>query len=170
VPECELVVAGGPPREELAHDPEARRLAAIAHAADVADRVEFRGQVARRDVPPLLRSADVVACVPWYEPFGIVPLEAMACGVPVVASSVGGLIDTVVDGVTGIHVPPRRPRPIAEALTTLLADAELRARLGAAGAERVRGRYGWRRVAAATLAAYAGMAGRAASQEASRWP
>ena len=68
----------------------------------------------------LLRSADVVVCTPWYEPFGIVPLEAMACGVPVVGSAVGGLLDSVVDGQTGILVPPRDPVAIARAVRSLL--------------------------------------------------
>ena len=67
------------------------------------------GASAATTLPALLRSADALVTVPWYEPFGITPLEAMACGVPVVASAVGGLIDTVVDGVTGRHVPPRDP-------------------------------------------------------------
>ena len=60
-------------------------------------------------MPAWYRSADVLAAAPWYEPFGLTPLEAMACGVPVVATAVGGLTDTVVDGVTGDLVPPARP-------------------------------------------------------------
>jgi D-inositol-3-phosphate glycosyltransferase len=108
-------------------------------------------------VPALLRSADAVVCVPWYEPFGIVPLEAMACGVPVVVSAVGGLVDSVVDGVTGVHVPPRRPDRLAEALRGLLSQPERRAAFGAAGIKRANSRYGWDRVADATLKAYAAL-------------
>ena len=154
VPDAELVVAGGPDAAELPGNTEARRLMALAEAAGVADRVRLRGRVTRDDLPPLLRSADAVLCVPWYEPFGIVPLEAMACGVPVVATGVGGLVDTVVDGVTGIHVPPRSPAHLAVALRSLLADPGLRHRLGVAGARRARSRYGWARVARSTLGVY----------------
>jgi glycosyltransferase involved in cell wall biosynthesis len=99
----------------------------------------------------------VVACVPWYEPFGIVPLEAMGCGVPVVGSAVGGLLDTVVDGVTGVLVPPRRPDLLAGALAGLLADPVARRRMGRAGARRARSCYGWDRVAAMTEDVYAGL-------------
>jgi glycosyltransferase involved in cell wall biosynthesis len=155
LPDTELVVAGGPPRAELEDDAEARRLLRIAEASGAGDRVELRGRVEREDLPALMRSADVVVCAPWYEPFGIVPLEAMACGVPVVVAAVGGLVDTVVDGVTGAHVPPRRPDLLAGALAGLLADPPRRAALGKAGARRARRRYGWDRVAAATLDAYA---------------
>ena len=160
VPDAELVVAGGPPREALGDDPEARRLLGLAREAGVEQRVDLRGRVGRADVAALLRSSDAVVCVPWYEPFGIVPLEAMACGVPVVAAAVGGMVDTVVDGVTGVHVPPRDPERLAEALRSLLADEERRAAFGAAGVERARRRYGWPRVAAATLDVYARVAER----------
>jgi glycosyltransferase involved in cell wall biosynthesis len=154
VPDTEIVLAGGPRRSALRSDPEARRLRALARWHGVEDRVDFRGAIDRAQIPPLLRSADVVACVPWYEPFGIVPLEAMACGVPVLASAVGGLIDTVVDGATGVHVPPRSPERIAEALRFLLADEGRRRALGAAGAARARERYGWSRVADSMLRVY----------------
>lgn len=155
VPDTELIVAGGPDRAELGSDPTAERLLDLATSNGVRDRVRLRGRVERASLPALLRSADAVVCVPWYEPFGIVPLEAMACGVPVVASAVGGLTDSVVDGVTGLLVPPRSPERVAEALRTLLADPGLRASLGRAGAVRARSRYSWDRVAAATLDVYA---------------
>jgi glycosyltransferase involved in cell wall biosynthesis len=154
LPDAELIVAGGPSREEMDRDPEGRRLSTIAREAGVLDRVDFRGGLARADVPPLMRSADVVVSVPWYEPFGIVPVEAMACGVPVVGSAVGGLIDTVVDGTTGFHVPARDPQRLAQALRKLLDDEALRRRLGAAGARRAADHYGHDAVAAATLACY----------------
>jgi D-inositol-3-phosphate glycosyltransferase len=154
LPDTELMIAGGAPLERLADDPEAARLMGIAREVGVEERVVFRGRLERHDVPPLLRSADAVVCVPWYEPFGIVPLEAMACGVPVVAAAVGGLIDTVVDGVTGIPVPPRRTDAIVAAVQRLFADAGLRASLGAAGARRVRQLYTWERVADALLGVY----------------
>jgi len=158
LPGTELVVAGGPAREELDGDPEARRLRRVAIEEGVADRVDFRGRVERDDLPALLRSADALVSVPWYEPFGITPLEAMACGIPVVASAVGGLIDTVVDRVTGIHVPPRDPERLASALESLLADREARVEYGRAGVDRARRMYDWRRIAAATLDVYARMA------------
>ncbi|RAS70388.1 glycosyltransferase involved in cell wall biosynthesis [Lentzea atacamensis] len=146
VPDTELVIAGGPP--DLQADPEAQRLLAFAEARGVADRVHLIGHVARTDMPALLRSADVVACVPWYEPFGIVPLEAMACGVPVVASAVGGLTDTVVHGVTGVLTPPRDPKALGRVLRRLLADRSRRMAFGIAGQDRVDARYTWDGVAA----------------------
>jgi glycosyltransferase involved in cell wall biosynthesis len=155
VPDAELVVAGGPDERELDADPHVRALRAAAAEHAVADRVRFVGRVGRPDVPALLRSADVVAVVPWYEPFGIVPLEAMACGVPVVGSAVGGLLDTVVHGVTGLLVPPRDPAATAAALRTVLGDDDLRVRLGRAAADHVAARFGWPRVAELTEAVYA---------------
>jgi glycosyltransferase involved in cell wall biosynthesis len=159
LPDADLVIAGGPPPAELPQDPEAVRLRALAGEAGVADRVDLRGRMSRDDVAALMRSADVVVSTPWYEPFGIVPLEAMACGVPVVAAAVGGLIDTVVHGETGLHVPARRPDLIAAAVGELLDDPARRRALGAAGARRARRRYGWDRVAADTLRSYRAVAG-----------
>jgi glycosyltransferase involved in cell wall biosynthesis len=154
VPGAELVVVGGPAPDQVDADPEVRRLRAVAASLGVADRVCFAGSVARADVPAWVRSADVVLAVPWYEPFGITPLEAMACGRPVVATAVGGLQDSVADGVTGDLVPPRDPERLGEVLAALLADDSRRAAYGAAGVRRARARYRWARVAADTEAVY----------------
>jgi len=154
VPDAELHVAGGPDAAQLELDPEAQRLRRLAAELGVADRLVLRGRVSRDAMPPLLRSADLAVCVPWYEPFGIVPLEAMACGTPVVASAVGGQIDTVADGVTGRLVPPRDPVSLAAVLGELLGDPERRQALGGAGVRRVRRLYGFDRIAGVTEAVY----------------
>jgi glycosyltransferase involved in cell wall biosynthesis len=167
VPDAELVIAGGPAAAELADDPEATRLTGLAERFGVADRVRLIGAVARPDVPALLRSADIVVCTPWYEPFGIVPLEAMACGVPVVASAVGGFLDTVVDGSTGTLVPPRRPDRLAAAMRRLLSEPFWREAYGTAGVDRARSRYSWDRIAASTLAVYEDQLGIGAAEAAS---
>jgi D-inositol-3-phosphate glycosyltransferase len=153
LPGTELVIAGGPRADRLGADPEARGLVALAEQLGVADRVRLLGQVARADMPALYRSADAVVCTPWYEPFGIVPVEAMACGVPVVVTPVGGLTDTVVDGVTGLHVPAD-PKRLCRALHGLLASQYRRGSLGAAGQDRARSRYTWHRVATETAEVY----------------
>jgi glycosyltransferase involved in cell wall biosynthesis len=160
VPDAELVIAGGPAADRLGDDAEANRLLRLAERFGVADRVKLVGAVPRPDVPALLRSADLVVCTPWYEPFGIVPLEAMACGVPVIASAVGGFLDTVVDGATGMLVPPRRPDRLAAAMRRLLAEPFWREAYGTAGVDRALSRYSWDRIAAGTVAVYDDLLGR----------
>jgi D-inositol-3-phosphate glycosyltransferase len=154
LPGTELHVAGGPDAAGLSRDPQARRLRALASELGVGDRLVLRGRVGRDEMPLLLRSADVVVCAPWYEPFGIVPLEAMACGAPVVATAVGGQIDSVVHGVTGVHVPPRDPDALAAAIRELLEDAPRRAELGRQGRQRAERLYAFDRIAAATREVY----------------
>jgi type III pantothenate kinase len=154
VDDAELVVAGGPAADAMDLDPEVCRLRALARGLGVGDRVTFAGRVDRDHVPAVIRACDVAVCVPWYEPFGIVPVEVMACGRPIVVSSVGGLTDTVVDGRTGLVVRPRDVAGLASALRRLQADPALRARLGHAGAERARSSYSWEVVADATAAVY----------------
>ncbi|PVZ08269.1 glycosyltransferase [Actinomycetospora cinnamomea] len=156
--DVELVVAGGPPAAGLDDDPEVARLRDRARAEGVADRVVFVGAVGQDALPALYRSADVVACVPTYEPFGLVPLEAMGCARPVVAAAVGGLADTVVDGVTGHHVPAGDPAAVAAALEALRADPARARAQGRAGRRRAVAEYGWDRVAAAHERVYAAVA------------
>src|SRR5690606_5230327 len=120
LPDTELVVVGG--AADQGEDPVARGLAELAEDLGVTDRLDLRGPVPRGEIPALIRSADVVVAVPWYEPFGIVPLEAAACGRPLVGSRVGGLLDSVADGRTGILVPPQDPDALADAIGQLLDD------------------------------------------------
>ncbi|WP_238993680.1 glycosyltransferase [Nocardioides caldifontis] len=163
LPGVELVVAGGPAADLLDTDPEVGRLRRLARDLRVADRVTFTGAVGRADVPALMAASDVVVAVPWYEPFGIVPLEAMACGRPVVGSAVGGLLDTVVPGVTGELVAPRRPDLLADVLRSLLSDHARRAAYGRAGRRRAVATYQWSQVAAATEEVYASVADQVAA-------
>ncbi|WP_327117177.1 glycosyltransferase [Nocardia sp. NBC_01730] len=149
LPDTELVIAGG-----AADDSERGRLRQIAVDYGVQERVRLLGPVARAQLPRWYRSADVVLCTPSYEPFGMVPLEAMACRKPVVATAVGGMLDTVIDGVTGRLVAPPEPIAVARAVRPLLDDATLRDTWGAAGYRRAAGRYGWDRIAMETLTAY----------------
>jgi glycosyltransferase involved in cell wall biosynthesis len=159
IPDTELVVVGGPPADRLDTDPEARRLRALAEQCGVADRVRLTGSVPREEMGAWYRSADVAACTPWYEPFGLTPLEAMACGVPVVAYAVGGLAESVIDGVTGILVPPRDLRALASALRSVLGDEVRRMSYASAAVDRVRSRYTWDRTASETERVYAAVTG-----------
>lgn len=112
------------------------------------------GFVPHDELHRLYARAAVVACPSRREGFGVSCLEAMAHGRPVVATSVGGLRDLVVDGETGLVVEPRDPKALRAALERLLADRDLRRRLGAAGRERAREHFSWEASAAATVAAY----------------
>jgi D-inositol-3-phosphate glycosyltransferase len=141
--DAELVIAGGPPLSRLHDDHHYRHLMTVAEQLRVADRVQCVGSVEPATIAALDASADVFVTAPWYEPFGIAAVEAMACGTPVVASAVGGLLDTIVDGSTGVHVPPRDPEVLAATVRHLLSDSVTRHRLGERAAWRVRRRYAW---------------------------
>ncbi|MFE9182086.1 glycosyltransferase [Micromonospora haikouensis] len=143
VPDAECVVVGGPPEGLLETDPHARRLRALARECGVADRVRLVGAVPREEMGRWYRSADVLVAAPWYEPFGLTPLEAMACGVPVVGTAVGGLTDTVLDGVTGDLVPARDPRALGAAIRGLLDDRIRRFAYAGAARDRARRSYSW---------------------------
>ncbi|MGI3780605.1 MAG: glycosyltransferase, partial [Janthinobacterium lividum] len=163
LPGVELVVAGGRTSSGSV-EAEQVRLETLAAELGVADRVHFIGQVGHFLMPALLCSADLVVCSPWYEPFGLVPLEAMACGIPVVASAVGGMLDSVADGETGRLVPPQDPAALAAAVADLLSHPARRRTYGRAGVQRARSHYSWDAVAAATAEVYdRTLAARAAS-------
>ena len=106
-------------------------------------------------VNQLYGHAAVFACPSVYEPFGIINLEAMACETPVVASAVGGILEVVEDGKTGLLVPPARPDELARALTRVLQDESLARAMGRAGRKRVEDKFSWASVAARTQEIYA---------------
>ncbi|MDX3070992.1 glycosyltransferase [Streptomyces sp. NPDC088354] len=157
LPDTELVVVGGPAASRLGDDPEVRRLLDLARDMGVADRVRFTGAVPGAAVAPLIRSADVVVAPADYEPFGSVPLEAMACGRPVVASAVGGHLDTVADPGTGRLVAPHSHAALAHAVGGLLAAPGTRRVCGINGRRRALTRFAWPRVAAMTEQVYQGV-------------
>jgi D-inositol-3-phosphate glycosyltransferase len=154
VPDAELVIVGGPPAGKLAADPGYRKLAALAENLGVQGRVQFAGQVARAALPELLRSADLMVSVSEYDPAGAEVLAAMACGTPVVAAAADGQVDAVIDGTTGIVVPPRRPAMLADRIRQLLGHPMQLAAFGVAAADRARSRYSWDRIARETAAVY----------------
>lgn len=130
-------------------------LLAQARAQHLQERVHLPGKLSDAEVAALLGAADVALVPSRYEPFGIVALEAMASGTPVVVTTAGGLEEIVVDGVSGLVVPPANPPALARAVSTLLDDpARARALRDAAG-QRVHERYTWDRVAAQTAEVYA---------------
>lgn len=134
--------------------PEIGRLAQVAREEGVERQVTFVGRRDREALPLHYAACDVFVTTPWYEPFGITPVEAMACARPVVGADVGGIRTTVVDGETGFLVPPNDPPALAERLARLHADRGLLRRLGQAGLERAHGHYTWSRVADGLAASY----------------
>ena len=154
VPGAELVVAGGPPADRLSHDLSFRRLAKLAGTLGVSDQVTFTGEVGRGALPPLLRSADLLVNLNEYDPTGTLAVQAMACGTPVVATAVGAQVDAIVDGTTGILVPPGRPALLASRIRQLLAHPMMLEAFSVAAADRAKSRYSWDRIAHETLAVY----------------
>lgn len=149
-----LVVGGETARPDPAHTPEIGRLQEIARREAIDDRVVFTGRRERHVLGDFYCAADVFVTTPWYEPFGITPLEAMACARPVIGASVGGIRHTVVDGVTGYLVPPNDPVALAERLARLHSDPAHRAALGQAGLRRIRGSFTWQHVTRALISVY----------------
>lgn len=147
LPGARLDIAGGPEPDRLTSDPEAVRLRRLAAECGAGDRVRLLGGVPYERMPEVMRGATVLLSTPVYEPFGIVPLEAMACAVPVVATGVGGQRDTVADGVTGRLVPADDPGALARTTGELLGDPARLASFGEAGRRRVLERFTWERVA-----------------------
>jgi D-inositol-3-phosphate glycosyltransferase len=149
-----LVVGGDSITPDIQRTPEIGRLREIAASEGVMDQVLFTGSRPRNELARYYNAADVFVSTPWYEPFGITPLEAMACGCPVIGAAVGGIQYSVVDKVTGYLVPPNDPAALADKLARLYRDPSLRRTLGKAGVERVQSMFTWQDVAAKLEAVY----------------
>jgi D-inositol-3-phosphate glycosyltransferase len=167
IPARLLVVGGESSTPDPAVTPEIGRLRRIAEDEGVAEAVTFVGSRGRDVLRFYYAAADVFVTTPWYEPFGITPVEAAACGTPVVGSAVGGIKTTVVEGETGYHVPPRDPDALADRLGRLLGDPALLTLLGRQATRRANALFTWEKVALAVAEVYEEVA---ASRPARRGP
>jgi D-inositol-3-phosphate glycosyltransferase len=150
-----LVIVGGETDERnAAQSPEIGVLAEIAREEGVADRVHFTGRMDRSMLKYYYSAADVFVSTPWYEPFGITPLEAMACRIPVVGSAVGGLKTTIENGITGYLVPPNDPVALADRLEVLLGNPAAARQMGENGHLRANAEFTWEQVTQAISETY----------------
>ena len=158
-----LMIVGGESREpDSQTTPEIARLRAIAESEGVADRVILTGSRQRDELRYYYSAADVFISTPWYEPFGITPLEAMACGTPVIGSKVGGIKFSVRDGETGYLVPPKDPVAVAERLAFMFGHPKIMGVLRQQAIRRVNDLFTWQKVAATMVALYEGVLSAAA--------
>ena len=165
VPETMLVVAGGETDEpDPESTPEIARLIGVAREEGVAEGIRFVGRRPRSEIRDWYSAADVFVTTPWYEPFGITPVEAMACGTPVIGAKVGGIQYTVADGDTGLLVPPNDPDSLAQATIRVLTESGLRERLAVGGIRRARDLFTWDRVATLIEEAYEAVIGECAEE------
>ena len=149
-----LVVGGETDDASLDQEPEMRRLLGVAAELGIRDLVTFVGRKPADRLPLYYSAADAFVSTPWYEPYGLTPLEAMACGTPVICSAVGGITFTVADGETGFLVPPRHPEALADRIQALMDNRDVRARMARNARRRVEELFVWTTVAERTAAVY----------------
>jgi glycosyltransferase involved in cell wall biosynthesis len=133
---------------------ERAEMTAILDAAGLLERVRFLGAVANTEMPAIYAAADLSVLPSLAEATSIAGLEAMASGLPLVGTRVGGIPTILEDGVTGLLVPPRDPKALAAALRRVIGDGELRRRFGAAARRKVEQEFSWPTIAGRTLAVY----------------
>jgi D-inositol-3-phosphate glycosyltransferase len=149
LPECNknyrLVIVGG--ESELEKSDEYQRLMSIAAELGIQNKVEFTGRKDREMLKYYYAAADIFITTPWYEPFGITPLEAMACGTPVIGANVGGIKYSVVDDITGALVSPNDPPALAQKVHDILSDPYRMEEMGQKAIEHVNTNFTWKKVA-----------------------
>jgi D-inositol-3-phosphate glycosyltransferase len=152
-PFCLAVIGGEPEISQDGMSNEMLRLQELRAKYNLKNLVTFLGKRDQDTLPYYYSAAEAVVVPSQYESFGMVALEAMACGTPVVASQIGGLAFLVQDGVTGYTVPTSDPRALAERVVSLIKDPELRDRMGKQAAEFAKD-YGWQIIADRILTLY----------------
>lgn len=148
IDKMKLIIVGGPSGDEdFSKNPEMGRLKQIAAEEGIEDLVLFKGRKNREQLKYYYSAADVFITTPWYEPFGITPLEAMACGTPVIGSAVGGLKYSILDKKTGFLVPPDFPEILSDKMHRILTDHHLRKHYSEEALKRVNSLFTWSKVA-----------------------
>ena len=143
-----LLIVGGDSRNmNDSNCPEYKRLCLLAESLGVGDAVQFVGKKSRESLKFYYAAADIFITTPWYEPFGITPLEAMACGTPVIGSNVGGIKYSVADGITGALVPPNEPQALAKKVDELIGNEDLLTLYGQNALTHVNNLFTWKHVA-----------------------
>jgi len=154
LPGAELTIIGGPDAKHLPRSGPFREVAQLATELRVRSRVTFAGEVADADLPARLCSADVMVSATSYDPAGLAAIRAMSCGLPAVASAVGGQRDAVIDRITGLLIAPDHPAMLVQRLRSLLAQPAMLQAYGIAAGDRARSRYSIDRIGSETAAAY----------------
>ncbi|MFZ5885235.1 MAG: glycosyltransferase [Chloroflexota bacterium] len=152
------IIGGDPSASPETMTAEMKRLQALCDELAVGQTVVFLGKRDQDKLPYYYSAAEVLVMPSHYESFGMVALEAMACGTPVIASEVGGLAYLVRDGETGFTIPAEEPDTLCEKISWLLNDKELHARMSAQAAEYARN-YAWEKIAAQIVDEYQKLAG-----------
>ena len=155
-----LVIVGGEPISKIdpTKTPETDRLKKLARRLRIDHLVTFIGQQPQEKLRYYYAATNIFVTTPWYEPFGITPLEAMACGTPVIGANVGGIKYSVIPDRNGFLVPPEDPQTLAFLLDKMLASPAIRRRLGAGGLRHVRNNFTWEKVAKLTGTLYTTLA------------
>jgi D-inositol-3-phosphate glycosyltransferase len=139
---CVSIIGGDPSDNPATRNAEMERLKALREELGIADLVTFVGAQDQDALPDYYVAAEAVIMPSHYESFGMVALEAMACGTPVIASEVGGLAFLIKDGETGFHVPDRDPETLADRICEIITNPLLRAEMGETAARYAQG-YAW---------------------------
>jgi phosphoheptose isomerase len=150
-----LIIVGGEsedPNPQLT--PEIGRLQSIAEEEGVANRVTFIGRRDRQALKHYYSAADIFVSTPWYEPFGITPVEAMACGTPVIGSKVGGIMYTVRHGQTGYLIQPNDPTALGQRLAYLYQHPEKLQQFSRQAVKRANEQFTWKKVGESIAALY----------------